>query len=565
MNKSKVSLSRVAARRAPLGLRALMATTCLFSAATVLMTTKADAAIIQTNIPDLSINWDNTLTFSSLFRSESADKTAYADPNEDDPIRDIRSSLAAQRFDLLSQLDIKYKAFGVRASAAAWDDLIYNFSNDNNSPGTLNSNIANNQDWAKHTQQLAGYHAEVADLFGYGSFGFSDGSRISFRAGQFSQLWGESLFLATNGISAGQNPIDAIKASILLNPQARDIFMPTPQLSVTYEPTTDLSFSAYYKLDWRRTRISPAGSYFATTDVVDVAADKLYATPVAPGAYTYFSRDSDIRPHGLDNQFGVNVRYKIGDYDIGLYALRYDDTTPGQVLYLHPKTPAQALASIESGNLNIGSYQLAFAKGIQIYGASFSTNIFDVINLAGEISARRNAALNSGTLIAPMTAGNGNNVFYPMGDTLHFQVSAIYASVPIHFLRTNSLQILGEVGGNHLLGISQNSQNMNPIADKTAALGTIVASLSYLQLIPRVDVTPSVGLTYDFYHTSPIDLSDRARTGNINAGVTALYNQTWSFQLQYKHFIGNVSNTNDAVNNTDLGKDYAGVEIQRTF
>ncbi|MGI4746889.1 MAG: DUF1302 domain-containing protein [Janthinobacterium lividum] len=545
--------------------RSLLATTCLSVIIGSFGSNDAHAGAIETNIPDLTINWINTLTFSSLYRTETPNKLAYADANEDDSIRNIRSNLAAQRFDLLSQLDIKYKSFGIRGSASAWDDLIYNFKNTNNSAGTLNSLVADNKDYSKHTQQLAGYHAEISDLFGYGSFAFANNSRVSFRVGQFTQLWGESLFLATNGVSAGQNPIDAIKAQLLLNPQARDIYMPTPQISVTYEPTPDLSFSAYYKFDWRRTRISPAGSYFSTTDVLDVGADRLFAGESPIGGQSYFSRGSDIRPHGLDNQFGINVRYKIGDYDLGLYAIRYDDTTPGQVLYLHPKSAIADAAAFSSGSNNIGSYQVAFAKGIQIYGASFSTNIFQVINLAGEISARRNAALASGSLIVPMTAGNGNNVFYPMGDTLHAQVSAVYASVPIRWLHTDSLQVLGEIGGNHLLGISQNSAAFSPTANKTAMLGTVVASLSYLQLFNKTDVTPSVGLSWDFYHTSPIDLGDRAHTGNVNAGLTMLYNQTWSLQFQYKHFFGNVSNVNDALNNTYLGKDYSGLELQRTF
>lgn len=455
--------------------RRLAAATILASGGVVALHQPAGAIPIEVNIPGLTVNWNSTITFNSLFQTETVDKLHLADPNDDDTERNIRNGLAAQRFDLLSEVDVKYGNFGARGSAVAWDDLLYNFGNDNNSPSTLNTFVANHRDYSLHTQQLAGYHAEVADLFTYGAFPLSDTSRLTYRIGQFVQIWGESLFLATNGISAGQNPIDGIKGQILLNPQARDIYLPTPQVSATYEVNSNLSFSAYYKLGWRQTRIDPAGTYFSPTNILDVGGDKLFI----PGlGGLYLSRISDIRPNGLDGQGGIDMRYRFGDYDLGLYAIRYDDTTPGQVLYIHPGFTTAPYPAL-------GGYQLVYARGIQAYGASFSTDVFDVINVAGEVSARRNQPLVSLGEAVPLYAGNSNNVFYPMGDTLHGQVSFIYASKPIHLIRSNQLQLLGEIGGNHLLEFTQNRENFSPYANHTALLGTVVLSLSYLEALPK--------------------------------------------------------------------------------
>lgn len=518
----------------------------------------AHATVIQTNLPDLSIRWDNTATESILGRTETPSKLTKNSPNSDDTDRDFRGTLAAARTDLYSELDVKYKRFGIRASAAAWYDPVYDVRNTNNSPSTLNSILANNRDWQRSSAQLAGYHAEIADMFTYGSVSFGHDQTFSYRVGQFAQLWGESLYLASNGIAGGMNPIDAIKGQLLLNPQARDVYMATPQISITYQPIAPLSISAYYKLGYRQTRVSPVGTYFSASDILDVGGDKLFPGGSLPGiGRLYFRRGNDIKPHGLDGQFGVAVRYNFGGGTLGLYGLRYDEVSPQQI-YLHPDA-----SQISTGR--IGSYQIVYPKGIQLYGASYSTNIFDVINLGAELSARHGVDLVSAGEVAGPDSSNGNNVLYPVGDTLHGQLSVIYASPPVRLIHADQISITGEVGFNQLLDAYQNSQALAEGVSHFASLINVVAQASYYSIRPGLDLTPSVGIQWQLCNNSAVDVSERAHTGNLSLGLTAVLDQKYNFLMQYRHYIGDNSNTNPTDNNALLGRDFVGVSVSTTL
>lgn len=536
----------------------------------------AQAVEIQTNIPELSLRWDNTITENVLVRTEGASTVNLNSPNNDDPDRNLPHGLAAARTDLVSELDVAYREFGARASVAAWADAVYLYNNQNNSPPTLNSNVSNNKEWQSDTQKLAGYRAEVGDLFTYGSFTPAGEQKISYKIGQFAQLWGETLYLAGNGIAAGMNPIDGIKAQILLNAQARDVYMPTQQIAVTYQPTAPLTFSAYYKGAFRQTRAAPSGTYFSSTDILDTGGDFLYTT-LPGGTLAHLVRGSDIRPNGFDGQFGVSMRYNLGDYNIGLYALRYDEMTPQQV-YPHPfsasaiaaGTTAYIKAHAASGRsiaqlVNdyfatnpIGTYQIVYPKGIQMYGASISGNAFEVINYGAELSVRHGTDLASAIPDAPLYASNGNNVFYPVGDTLHGNTSFIYASPPVPAIRADQVQITGEIGFNQLLRVTDNKQNQAPGVSHFASLGDVVLSASYYSILPGLDLTPSIGIYGQIVNNSSVDTSERAHTGNISLGLLGVLNQRFNFQIQYRHYAGKNSSTNPNENNLLLGRDFVG-------
>ncbi len=518
----------------------------------------ARASEIETSIPDFSLRWDNTVTTDELFRTETLDKTQLANNNDDDAPRNFRGSLAAARQDLYSEIDVKYGDFGARGSASGWEDFVYDFHNTNNSAGTLNSIVDDNRTFQRGSQQIAGNHAELNDLFTYGSFAFGNGRQLSYRVGQFVQIWGESLLFAGNGIGGGMNPVDGIKGQLLLNAQARDVYLPTPQISVTYNIQTGLSVSSYYKLGWRSYRTSPIGTYFGASDVVDLGADKLFVTEGQNAPY--FRRSQDIKPSSGDGEFGLNVRYRLGEYDLGLYFVRYNWTTPGDI-YLHPGINA------DSATGQLGTYQQVYPKGVQIYGASASTNVIDVINLAGEVSVRRNEPLLSVPAAVGLDAGSGNNIGFPRGDVAHAQLSVVYASPPIHFIRSNQLALTGEVAGNHLLQCYSNCDlRQGAGTTNTAVSSYFILTASYLNLFPDVDVTPSVGWSYNFYGSSPV-ISGPAHSGTINFSVKALYSGRYTLTGEYQHYYGNHSNDPAEIvyNNPFLGRDFAGIAFTTTF
>jgi hypothetical protein len=99
----------------------------------------AAAFEIDTGSEDWKVRWDNTLKYSAAFRVEDRSDSLLRDINRDDGDRNFDTGLTSNRFDLLSELDVTYRNFGARVSAAAWFDSIYNTDNDNDSPATVSS------------------------------------------------------------------------------------------------------------------------------------------------------------------------------------------------------------------------------------------------------------------------------------------------------------------------------------------------------------------------------------------------------------------------------------------
>lgn len=79
---------------------------------------------------DLKVRWDNSIKYTSAWRTGSADMSVAnqngAQPNTD--FGDLNFSSGQQindRFDLLSELDVSYHNFGLRISGDAWNDSVY--------------------------------------------------------------------------------------------------------------------------------------------------------------------------------------------------------------------------------------------------------------------------------------------------------------------------------------------------------------------------------------------------------------------------------------------------------
>ncbi len=179
---------------------------------------------------DLGPGWrgslDNTLKYSAGFRVEDQDSALLASPENDDGDRNFDTGLISNRVDILSELDISYKtSFGIRVSGAAWYDTVYNTDNDNDSPATSNAISVDHDEFVDDTEELHGRKAEILDGFVWvrGSIGKMLGT---LRAGRHTLMWGESLFMASNGISYGQAPTDVIKAAGVPGSQVKEILMP---------------------------------------------------------------------------------------------------------------------------------------------------------------------------------------------------------------------------------------------------------------------------------------------------------------------------------------------------
>lgn len=528
---------------------------------------------------DTAVRWDNTVKYSGALRLEDPLPALIRGPNGDDGDRNFQAGIISNRFDLLSELSIAAvtgsTTWGAVVSGAAWYDTLYNRGNDGATtqppgfyvlPGTF----------AKDVRKLHGRKAELLNGFVFAIFD-AGGKPLTLRVGRQTVLWGESLFFAGNGIAAGQSPVDAIKALSVPVTQAKEIYMPVGQIAASFQPTPDLTLAAYYHLEWRRTRLPGAGSYFSAADFLDYGGDRIYVGPDQ-----YMTRAVD-RPPPHHGQFGVSLRSTGGAFDYGFYALRYHAREPQIYLRLNPVAPLAAgherpmaygttpgIVYAPSYSLNalpggfgpnpgvVGSYWLTFARGVELYGASASGYVGNS-NIAGEISMRRRMPLVSSALVAAQgaPADNDNNPLYARGNTLHGQVSIVTALAPTALW--NAANLSAEIATNYRLKITHNASALNPTRNRAAAAGSAVFEPRYFAVLPGLDLGVPMAVTYGIAGRSSTDGSLTVGTGSVSAGLSATYRTVWSGTFSVTHFIGGASRQ------PFTDRDFISFSVQRTF
>ncbi len=521
-----------------------------------------DAGLRAADLVDANgwdLRWDNTIRYTAAFRVFPRDRALVANPNVDDGDRNFSPGLVSNRLDLLSELDISGGSFGLDVSAAAWYDTVYHQRNHNDSPATFNPYSVPHNEFAHAVEILQGEDADLLNAFVYDTFEI-DGTSVSFRLGRHSLVWGESLFFANNGIAAGQAPIDEIKAAGEPEAQAKEVYLPVAQASITVQPQPNLALSAYYQFEWRRTRLPGSGSYFSDADYLDAGGERLI---ISPGQYLY--RGPDQTPHS-SGQFGVALTATLQDFDLGLYAIRFNAKEPE--LYLLPGVSANPAQG------RLGIYELVFPAGVSAFGASFSTYAGES-TIAGEASVRTNMPLVSAAdfALAGGGGGYGGSVHkigsaasnadlytastYAEGDTLHAQLSSVSTLSPT--AEWDSADFSAELAANDLLNVARNGARLYPGRSSFAAAMRLVFEPRYFEVLPGLDISIPVGLGYDLVGRSSTDASLNAGTGDIELGVSATFRAAWRGSVTATHFLGPPSRQPFA------DRDFLAISVERTF
>ncbi|MGC3520053.1 DUF1302 family protein, partial [Pseudomonas aeruginosa] len=76
-----------------------------------------------------------------------------------------------------------------------------------------------------------------------------------------------------------ESSLDLIKALSVPNSQFKEILRPFGQLSGQLQIYSNVSVGAYYQLEWRKSRLRGAGSYFSFTDFVDEGGESKILGP----------------------------------------------------------------------------------------------------------------------------------------------------------------------------------------------------------------------------------------------------------------------------------------------
>lgn len=504
----------------------------------------AVALDINTGVDDLKLRWDNTVKYTAAFRIEDPSQdvaASTANPNVDFGDLSFDSGLINNRLDVLSELELSYKrSFGVRVSGAGWYDHVYQKDNTDYPTSAPFSSLPNrqqailggaNNELADSAQNVMGRKAEVSDAFLYGNFGFDNGMKLGARAGRFTLIYGETLFLGANGIAAAQGPVDLIKLYSVPNSQFKEIGLPVGQFSTNLQVNSNLSFGAYYQFDWRALRLPASGSYFSPADFVGNGAD-LLLTPTGGAANRI--ADQQGRDHG---QYGGRIKFKFPNSGIeyGLYAAQYDEKGPIPVLN----------ATDPNGAFGGGTYHLAYARDITVYGASFSTVIGET-NVAGEVSTRRNTPLHPlGDLVVNFdtAADNDRNTPYALGNTFHLNLSAI--SVYPGAFAWDGASLIGEFAWNRLLSVERNPTNplfpngvLNTTHTRDAEFVRVVFQPEYFQVLPGIDLQVPIGVGYGIDGRSAVIQLSPEHGGDVSIGLNFDYQKIWRAGLQVTHYYG---------------------------
>lgn len=532
-------------------------------AAAMLLAANAQAFEIDTGPgSEWQLRWDNTVRYNAGVRVHKQNLTGLS-VNSDDGDRNFkRGDLISNRMDLLSEFDARKGDFGLRLSAAAWYDAQYNRSNQHNSPVTTNNRTAPYNEFSSGTEGMAGQRAEMLDWFAFGRNELGDAS-LSYRLGQHALIWGTSLFFGGNGIAKGMAPIDVYKLSIP-GTQAKETTIPVPQLSTTLQLNDKDSVEAYVQFKYKPTRLHPAGSYLSATDMLGAGAERMFigepalsghrcGTPKLPPTNCYLDYTGMDKGANRPNfGFALNTRSEALDADLGVYAIRYRDTS-----------------TLIKTNSTAGTYQLVVPETpVYALGMSFA-RVFGIANVGVESSIRWNQplAVKEGVITAADPS-------YATGRTAHLNISTTMLLGPTG--PWDGASIAGELAFGHVLdrddvrtqvagrwgaaGVSK----LNTDRRASSAGMRVVFTPTYYQVAPGLDLSVPINLGWSFRGQSMIDSAfpfagSPDRAGEFILGLTGVYLAKWTANISYINYLGRVDRQ------LLLDRDYVTLSLQTTF
>jgi len=502
----------------------------------------------DTGNPDLAVRWDNTPRVNYAVRVEQRDSKIGNSPIADEGTFSFdKGDAVAKRLDWLSELDVVYqKRWGLRLSAAAWNDAAYGDRSRSN-PNPPLSNIPSyiGHQYSNTVKRLyAGPSGEVLDAFVFGSVDLGE-VPVKAKLGRHTVYWGESLLLGGNlhSVAYAQNPLDLQKGFGVPGTEAKELFRPLNQLSAQAQLSDELSVAGQYLLEWAPFRYPEGGTYLGPVDFTFNGPDRQFLSAAA--GFANRGPASEPRQRG---EWGLSARWSPAwlDGTMGLYYRNFADKLPQTFLTQGPAAPGGA------------RYNLLYADRIDLLGASLAKNIAGV-SVGAELSYRRNTPLTSQVLgmVAGLPAAGDTQG--PRGDTWHALLNGVgvISKTPLFDSATWAAEVVWSQwakvrsGANLFFAEGFAPCNGKDKWDGCTTKNYVGAGLSFTpvwyQVAPGVDL--SLPITY------AVGLSGNAATvfggnqgnGNYSIGLGADVHQKYRFDLKYIDFVGRYKDNGTAV------------------
>ncbi len=533
-------------------------------------TTPAWAFVIDSGNPDVEVRWDNSVRYNAGWRMDDINP-AYANAFNWDETENAKKKhdMVTNRLDLLSEFDLIYQQkYGFRVSAAAWSENAYG-NTVNTSPlinstftgaAAVPSNYGPSGAYNAYAKRfVTGNSGEFLDAFVFGRFELGS-TTLNVKAGQHNVYWGEALYTVADGVSAGQGPLNLIKALGSPGTEAKELFMPLKQLSAQWSLTDDLSVMGQYMLDWKPYRTVPGGTFFSAADPTNAICSDVasgHCTPWLP----------DVIPEHKSGNFGIGARWNPSwlEGTAGLYYRKYDEKIPWSTMQMNGFAPV--------------GMRLSYARDTELLGVSLGKNLGSV-NTGFEFSYRRNSALNtvSGFLTGSAAYTGNDYLFSPAaihdntiplgqtptysqvegarGNTYHAVANAIWLLTKTALWETGSIQ--GELSYQRLDKVTKNPNlyysvdnackgGYIPIAfiaagSRDAGNGcstkdSLALSLGFtpkwMEAMGSLDLSMPTYLSYGLMGNSPTLGGSNRGAYTYSIGLTAVYRTLYEFGLAY--------------------------------
>ena len=509
----------------------------------------------------------------------------------------------------LLELDMRWKNYGAFMRANMFYDVVQNCAQ-----CTRRTDLSAD---ARHRPEnleggVVGTHFLLLDAYIDGQWEVFD-RPFELRVGRQVINWGQSLF-----IQGGINQTSAIDVAKVRTPGVdfgKEALFPAGFVKVSTEIIQNLGLEAYYQWEWNKTYLDPTGAYFSQSDTTGRGAEGLFfgsvlgglggivgdpgSNPVIPpvgivgfpgcgdtgagqppctaqdlfAVFAGVPQTHDDEPSS-QGQWGAALRYFLEPIqsEIAAYYLRYHAKTPvigfdGSVIF-NP---------LAGGAVNAPSaYFRQYAPDIDLYGASFDTEFFDIA--AGfEVSYRPNepVVLNPNAALTAPALGAIGDSFRIDGFTREkrwqIQGNGLYIIGPgnrflgrlVEWLRTDTITFIADAAVVIYpdLDPTCSAAQINAIAagltpdciayagppDNPSSREVDRTSWGYQFLVQAaysnplgvpIDLTPRLIWQHDVMGNTPNLQPFIQNRKAISVGFTIDYLQTWSFDVGYTNFFG---------------------------
>lgn len=515
----------------------------------------AQAFPLETDNPDLVINWDQTVRYNVGTRVKNIDLAGPASTTTRDESEFVfkKGDVVMNRVDLYSEFDVAYqRRLGLRVSAGAWYDAAYGNKGKSNPALAGLENYPNNEFSPYIKRYYKGLSGEFIDAFVWGNLDLPAGT-ANVKLGRLAQLWGEAIggTASANSVASSMAPVDGQKQALSPGATAKETVLPIAQLAGTIPIVKDLTLSAQYALEYRASRAPEGGTFLGLNDLTISGPVRTLAGPTA-----LFRQDP---LEGRKGDLGLMLRYSpnwLGGDTIGLVARKYDDKTLG---YQQVSVPNRF-------------YRLVANRDVKLVGLTYGTSVLGA-SVGAELNVRNGQGLAGSLNAATLQPARGN--------TIHGLVNATkaFGQTPLW----DTLAVVGEVSWMKLRKITENAANYQGNAaacatqDITAGCPTKNAYHMLLSVVPGwQQVFPSVDLSMPVTYSRGLKGNGAAIGSAINEGsgvfaigLSATIHSRHTLALTYTNFFNKHRGTGATyVNNgasANYDKDWIGLSYQTNF